>query len=120
MSETKSRLRVKQMGDFAAVEFVDHKILDELCIAELEEELFRLIDRSESGKLLLSFRNVGHFTSAALGMLLKLKKKVDEKNGALKLSDINPLIYEVFKITQLNKRFDIYDTFDKAKSSFAN
>jgi len=120
MGETTSRLRVKQMGAFSAVEFVDHKILDELCIAELEEELFRLVDAPGSGKLLLSFRNVGHFTSAALGMLLKLKKRVDEKKGSLKLSDINPLIYEVFKITQLNKKFDIYDTFDKAKSSFSN
>jgi anti-sigma B factor antagonist len=118
MAEHAARLRVSQSDSISVVEFADRKILDEICIAEIEDELFKLVDRSDSGKLLLSFKNVGHFSSAALGMLLKLKKKVDEKHGLLKLSDINPQIYDVFKITQLNRKFDIYPSADKAKASF--
>ncbi len=118
MAEPTTRLKVRDWNGVSLVEFSDRKILDEMCIAEIEEELFKLVDKGVAANMLLSFSNVGHFSSAALGMLLKLKKKVDERKGTLKLSDINPQIYDVFKITQLNKKFDIYPSADKAKASF--
>ena len=118
MAEPTTRLKVRDWNGISLVEFSDRKILDEMCIAEIEEELFKLVDKGVAANMLLSFSNVGHFSSAALGMLLKLKKKVDERTGPLKLSDINPQIYDVFKITQLNKKFDIYPSADKAKASF--
>ena len=69
-------------------------------------------------KLLLSFANVEHMSSAALGMLITLNKKVAEASGVLKLSDIAPQIYEVFRITRLNQLFDISDTAENAVASF--
>lgn len=118
MAEPTTRLKVKQWNGVSLVEFADRKILDEMCIAEIEEELFKLVESPTATNMLLSFSNVGHFSSAALGMLLKLKKKIDERKGTLKLSDINPQIYDVFKITQLNKKFDIYPSAEKAKASY--
>ncbi|MFQ5424163.1 MAG: STAS domain-containing protein [Phycisphaerae bacterium] len=118
MAESTTRLKIRDWDGISLVEFSDRKILDEMCIAEIEDELFKLVETSGSGNLLLSFGNVGHFSSAALGMLLKLKKKVDDQSGTLKLSDINPQIYDVFKITKLNKKFDIYPSAQKAKASF--
>ncbi|MCG8408398.1 MAG: STAS domain-containing protein [Phycisphaerales bacterium] len=118
MAEQESRLKIKAVNGVSVVEFSDRKILDELCILEIQEELGRLVESQTGGNLLLSFKNVEHLSSAALGMLITLKKKVEEKSGKLKLSDINPQIYEVFKITRLNKVFDIHASIDKAKSSF--
>jgi len=118
MAEQASRLKVKDLAGISLVQFADRKILDELCIHEIQEELSRLVDSKDSGDLLLSFSNVEHLSSAALGMLITLKKKVEEKKGRLKLSDINPQIYEVFKITRLNRIFDIHPTIDKARASF--
>ena len=51
-------------------------------------------------------------------MLITLKKQVEKANGKLKLSDINPQIFEVFKITRLNKLFDIHSSTDEAMKSF--
>ena len=51
-------------------------------------------------------------------MLINLNKKVKEKEGALRLSDINRQIFEVFKITRLNRVFDIHDSQDDALSGF--
>jgi anti-sigma B factor antagonist len=61
---------------------------------------------------------VEHLSSAALGVLITLNKQVSDSKGKLKLSDITPQIYEVFKITRLNKLFDIHDTAEKALSTF--
>jgi anti-sigma B factor antagonist len=100
------------------VEFSDRKILDELCIQEIQEELGKVLEDETVENLLLSFKNVEHLSSAALGMLITLKKKMEVKKGKLKLSDINPQIFEVFKITRLNKVFDIHASVEKAKSAF--
>ena len=78
-----------------------------------------MLFRSTPGvKLLLSFKAVEHLSSAALGTLITLNKQVSEQKGVLKLSDIAPPIYEVFKITRLNKLFDICGTVDEALSTF--
>jgi anti-sigma B factor antagonist len=51
-------------------------------------------------------------------MLITLDKLVKENSGTLKLCNINPQIYEVFKITRLNKLFAIYDSTENALASF--
>lgn len=118
MPEQTTRLKVTKLGTLNLVQFADRKILDELAIQEIQDELLKLVgERDDGSRLLLSFSNVDHLSSAALGMLITLNKKVKEKKGALKLSDIKPQIYEVFKITRLNKMFEIYDTLDQARAS---
>lgn len=116
--EAQPHLSVRKKGVVSVVEFADRKILDELSITEIGDELARLADEQTNPKILLSFKNVEHLSSAALGMLIKLNKEMASKSGKLKLSDIAPQIFEVFKITRLNKLFDIHDTAEKALGSF--
>lgn len=119
MANQAARLRVSTFdGGISLIEFSDRKILDELCIQEIQEELAKLVDSETAGNFLLCFKNVEHLSSAALGMLITLKKKIEEKKGKLKLSDINPQIFEVFKITRLNRMFDIHPSVEKARSAF--
>lgn len=118
MSDGGSRLKINRSGGICEVEFVDRKILDELCIAELQDELTRLVDGEPGIKLLLNFANVDHLSSAALGMLITLNKRVQQQNGVLKLSDIKPQILEVFKITRLNKVLNIYPDVGGARGAF--
>lgn len=119
MEQPSSHLKIRQNGGVSVVEFADRKILEELSIQEIGEELQRLVDATPGARLLLNFKNVDHLSSAALGMLITLNKKVKEKSGVLKLSDINRQIFEVFRITKLNKVFDIFDTADEALASFS-
>jgi len=118
MAEETTRLKVTKLGTLSLVQFADRRILDELVLQEIEESLMKLVaERDQPPRLLISFSNVDHLASAALGMLITLNKRVKEKSGLLKLSDIKPQIYEVFKITRLNKMFDIYDTLEQARAS---
>ena len=52
--------------------------------------------------MLISFDNVDHLSSAALGTLITIDKAVKERGGKLRLSDIDKQIYEVFVLTKLN------------------
>ena len=118
MAENRSHLKIRKNGGVSVVEFADRKILEELSISEIGAELARVVTGTSDVKMLLSFKNVEHLSSAALGMLINLNRSVAEKSGHLKLSDITPQIFEVFKITRLNKLFQIYDSADQAMGAF--
>jgi len=112
------RMQVSEVGDVSVVRFVDRKILDEANIQELGQELFQLAEDDNRKKLLLNFVSVEFLSSAALGKLITLDKKVKARGGRLKLSNIRPEIYEVFAITKLNKLFDIKDDEADALAAF--
>jgi anti-sigma B factor antagonist len=103
------RLRVRERGDVTVASFMDKKILDESNIEEIGKELLGLVAKKPQIKLLLDFENVQYLSSAALGKLITLNKRVAESDGKLVLCSIKSQIYEVFQITKLNKIFDIAD-----------
>ncbi|MBX7168355.1 MAG: STAS domain-containing protein [Pirellulales bacterium] len=112
------RLDVSEVGDVAVVHFVDRKILDEQNIQDLGLELFQLVETENRKKILLNFNTVDFLSSAALGKLITLDKKVKAHGGTLKLCNIRPEIYEVFAITKLNKMFDIREDEAEALEAF--
>ena len=102
-------ITVNIVGDITVVRFVHHKIIDDLIIQELGQELFALVEVDKRAKLVLNFYNVEFLSSAALGKLITLDKKMKPLGGKIRLSNIRPEIFEVFRITKLNKLFDIKD-----------
>ena len=112
------RIELSEVRDVSAVRFVDRKILDEASIGELGEEMFALVESENRGSILLNFSDVEFLSSAALGKLITLDKKVKAAGGKLKLCNIRPQIYEVFAITKLNNLFDIHETEDEALAAF--
>ena len=101
------RLKIRERGDVTVVSFMDRKILDESNIEEIGRELLEMVQSRPGIKMMLDFENVQYLSSAALGKLITLNKRVAEKAGQLVLCSIKPQIYEVFQITKLNKIFDI-------------
>lgn len=119
MPASDSRLRVKRLDQVTQVEFIDRNILDEANIQLIGEEIGTLIDAEPNPKLLISFANVDHLSSAALGTLIQINNKVRARGGQLKLANIDPQIYEVFVITRLYRLFQIHETTDAALKSFS-
>ena len=94
--------------------FVDKKILDETNIQNIGNQLFALVDEDGRKKIVLDFSIVEYLSSAALGKLITMDKKVKAAKAKLRLCCIRPEIYEVFEITRLNKIFDIKATQEEA------
>ena len=117
MLQDPARLKVTRNGDTVQIEFTSRKILDEANIAEIGEQLSALVEKEDRPRMIISFAAVDHLSSAALGTLITISSKVKQKGGQLRLSDINPQIYEVFLITKLNKLFKIYPTMKEAADS---
>jgi anti-anti-sigma factor len=114
MHEPSDHMIVQKQHDVTIIELIDKKILDESCIGRLSEQLTRLADGDKFPRMVLDFCNVAHMSSSALSMLITLHKKVREKKGQLRLCNIKPAIFEVFKITRLNEVFGISGSRDEA------
>ena len=115
MAAIKPKINVDYAGSATVVSFTDEKILEEKDISELQESIMSLIE-SDAGKtkLILDFGNVRFLSSAVLGLLIRISKRIYEREGRLRLCNINPKIYEIFKITRLTKIFDIYSDVESA------
>jgi len=98
----------RNLGDVATVSFAQQNILDAVLIEKMGAGLKALVDGEPRTKFVLNFTGVDYLSSAALGMLISLQKKVATKGGKLKLAGIKPSIMEVFHITKLDEVFDIY------------
>jgi anti-sigma B factor antagonist len=101
------RIAASKVGEVTVVKFVDKKILEEASIQELGAELFGLVEQLNRRSILLDFADVEFLSSAALGKLITLDRKVKSAKGRLKMCNIRPEILEVFQVTKLNKVFDI-------------
>ena len=112
------RLEVEPIGDVTVVNFVDRKILDEQNIQVIGEQLFSLVDEQGLKKILLNFSNVEYLSSAALGKLITLNKKLQQAGGKLILCNIDAQIFEVFEITKLDRFFKIIKEEQAALQAF--
>lgn len=120
MASIKPRISVEYAEKATVVTFTDEKILEEKDVQALQETIMSVIESASGGiKLILDFSNVQFLSSAVLGLLIRISKKVYEHDGQLKLCSINPKIYKIFKITRLTKIFDIYEDMGSATESLS-
>jgi anti-sigma B factor antagonist len=114
MAEIKPKISVEYAKSATIVSFTDEKILEERDIKALQESIMSVIEQTDRIKLILDFGNVRFLSSAVLGLLIRLSKRIYEHGGQLKLCNINPKIFEIFKITRLTTTFDIYKDVESA------
>jgi len=117
MREQMPRLNITQQNDVSVIKLIDRKILDEVSISQIGDEINSIVNQSPQPKIVLDFSNVAHMSSSALGMLITLHKRIREKKGQLRLCNIQRGIYEVFVITRLSEIFQICQDSQQAISS---
>lgn len=114
MEQEPKRITVDKRKASTIIGFRDKDILDQVNIHEMGQELYAVVESTPGIKLIVDFDGVLYLSSSALGKLISLKRKVEEKAGTLKMCRIKPEIMEVFRITKLDMIFDIYPDLDSA------
>jgi anti-sigma B factor antagonist len=113
-------IELRDIGEVLAVSFNQSSILDQRVIDEIGRELEQAeLEAAGNRKLLVSFQGVDFMSSAMLGKLVQLHKRCKADKIKLKLCSIanNPL--DVFKITRLDKLFEIHPDANAALAKFA-
>ena len=107
MEQDQSPIKAEYGIDVIFVTFEDENILEESQIRELQNSLEPVIEKNKDGRLVLNFANVKFMTSAMLGLLVRIHKRVSERGGQLELRNLDPNLHKLFEITQLTKIFNI-------------
>ena len=99
------------------ITFSKSDVLDAYEIERLGDEIYRHVKTIERPRLVIDLDKVRHLSSAALGMLVALKKVVEKKDGRICLANVRDDIRKVFKITKLDKMLKIHNSAEKAVGS---
>ena len=119
MSRSQGGLMIQHMmGGIHVIEFMDTNVLDQMRIEQIRAELDALVEKAGQPKFVISFANVKHISSAVLGVMMSLDKKIKGKKGELRIAAVSPTIKQVFQLTKLDKMIKMYEKTDDALVKF--
>lgn len=111
-------ITTSKQDDILFIQVQDPRLLEEARIQQLEKEILASIDASSEDRVVLDFSKVEFMSSSMLGKLVQVHKKCQGFKVKLKLASVSPDIREVFKITRLDKLFDIEKDVESARKAF--
>jgi anti-anti-sigma factor len=79
-------------------------------VARFGEESLAYVAQNPGCRILLDFESVEYLSSAALSEILVLHRKCHETGGDIRLCGMNNDVLKVFKITQLDRIVEVYDS----------
>lgn len=92
--------------------------LDVSVANEVEENLADLIDNGGHTKVLLNMKDVDYMSSSGFRACISTLRKLNAKDGHLKICNIKPAVKRIFDVIELTSLFDISETEEEALSSF--
>lgn len=98
----------------AVITFSAASISDVEQISAISEHIDEFVEQKHPKKIVFDFGQVKFFSSQVLGILLNARTKVKSYEGKVVISGINPQLYRVFKITNLDKIFKFFPDKDSA------
>lgn len=114
----KPELLIQHLKNVTVVDFGDSTILDTMQIEGIAQQLYDLVDKLDRKQLVLDFSNVRFLSSQTLGVLLTLRKKLQIIKGRMVICGLRKQLYEVFRISKLDKLFEFQPDEEKALNVF--
>jgi anti-anti-sigma factor len=105
-----AHLDIEPVYDDIVVTFKEERVVIADQLDQIGADIFKLAEQSPGKWIILDFKKVKFMSSAFLGFLVKLQTTVTQGKGHLKIRNLSPEIFKVFKLTLLHKVFTIETT----------
>lgn len=92
------------------ISFSRSDVLDAHYIEKLGDDIYHFIKPVQAPRLVMDLGNVHHMSSAAIGMLIALRKVIDKKGGRICIANVSDDLIQVFKLLNLEKLMKIHDS----------
>lgn len=92
--------------------------LDVSVANEVEEGLSELIDSGDHRKVVLNMDGIDYMSSSGFRACISTLRKLNAKEGSLKMCNIKPAVKRIFDVIELTSLFDIYSSEEEAVNSF--
>jgi stage II sporulation protein AA (anti-sigma F factor antagonist) len=93
--------------------------LDVSVANEVEEGLAELIDSGDHKQVVLNMDGIDYMSSSGFRACISTLRKLNAKEGSLKMCNIKPAVKRIFDVIELTSLFDIYSSEEEALASFA-
>ena len=100
-------LQIEPVGDVSVVKFTQPDIVDLEIIRVLGEQLLGLVD--EGRRVVLDFSRVKRLSTALVGKVVALHKRLNRVGGRLALCEVAPHLREALELLKLPRLVPIYD-----------
>ena len=115
-----------QCSDLLSTEERSGVLLLTVTVSQIDDRnadrLGREMDRVTAGRpqpqVVLDLNRVEYLSSAALGVFIAYRQKLDREGGKLRLCGLQPNIAQVFRLTKLDRAFDIRPDLESALGGF--
>ncbi|MFC1781015.1 STAS domain-containing protein [Planctomycetota bacterium] len=104
----KVSIEITNHSGTGVVAFKSASVSDVEAIAAASDKIKEFVKLNKPSRLIFDFEKVKFFSSQVLGMLLDVRGQMDSYDGRVVVSAINPQLYRVFKITNLDKIFTFF------------
>ncbi len=111
-------IRLRTNGKVVVVDFLKGELKDEREILKLLEKLGSMVEKHQHVQLLLNMEKLTYISSAGIGALVSLLKKVCRQNGSMKMCRVTDEVREIFEVMHLTKIFTVVATEEEAVTSF--
>ncbi len=118
--EEKEGIEITTENGAAVITFKAVSMSNVESITEANEQIDKFIEANLPKKIVVDFGEVKFFSSQVLGMLLEMRGRLKEYDGQIVISSINPQLYRVFRITNLDKIFKFFPDKESAVKDTGN
>ena len=77
------------------------------------DDMLSVLDQ-DFNELLVNLEHVAVMNSAGLGVLIMAQDTIKKRGGTIKLTNLQPLMLDIFSRMRLDTLFEMYDTIDEA------
>lgn len=97
--------RVEQIDDCTVITFVSTTLSEDDNLEQLVHDLSTLVDQYSVRQLVVNLAKVEYMTSAVLGKLITLHRRMHRKDGRLAICGTRNVVDDVFRTSRLNEYF---------------
>lgn len=87
------------------------------CVNEADSFLTGLLSAG-GGRFVLDLSDLTHVVSSGIGVLIAFRERTKKTGGALAIGGVHPRIMKIFQLMSLDAFFPIFESVERALSSF--
>src|SRR4030042_167586 len=106
--DEKAEIKIDVREGFSVIAFKAGTISSSESVTALSESVVEYIKKKRPELLVVDFEGVKFFSSQVLGVLLKMRAEMKKYGGEVVVSGIEPRLYRVFRITNLDSLFRFF------------
>lgn len=113
-------LKLHSQGDVQVARVRVPRLTEDVNLEQFGHELFALIEQNPCRKLVVDLTEVTAITSAGLGKMIALHRKVHRLQGTVVFCHVQPAVAEVLETSRLSTYLSIQPDVPRAVSTLAH